>query len=460
MEKIEFYSQSGNIRDFSDPQCLDYALMYELALQNRTITNLVDDVWYSEKLEDLSFEGFKKKGKLQYTIEMPIDPLQFIDNHLIVIFPGAGTILDNEVCHRMFGSSKFSPMSLMSKSVGKNTYILRIADTNLISGSYFWSTVNYPDYELEVQQLIDEIRDLYGVKHMDTVLWGESRGAVGALIHGFLGGYKTLSVDPIVNRYFFVDEDDYHYQFDLTPVDFVPKLNEYAKNTKADKADIIILTHHDSTIAFPYINQLDKHHVTILDLSYDLSVLKLTSPKAIHGFLIAKSVPLQLSIMNQLLLSSSVNEISTHLESDYYAEDFDSNRPIVSSFFNHRYREHFIEIYRNDKLATQGEWAGVEFRLKEILSIGQRYELSLELIGKIPSKIKFLMWSNTEKKIFEIGQPKIVTKSSRFGFDTYEYKYEFEAVSDYDRLYTSATFISIGESLKIRGLKINRKINN
>lgn len=111
-------------------------------------------------------------------------------------------------------------------------------------------------------------------------------------------------------------------------------------------------------------------------------------------------------------------------------------------------------------MATQGEWAGVEFRLKEILSIGQRYELSLELIGKIPSKIKFLMWSNTEKKIFEIGQPKIVAKSSRFGFDTYEYKYEFEAVSDYDRLYTSATFISIGESLKIRGLKINKKLNN
>ena len=124
------------------------------------------------------FEGFDKRGRLRYTIEKPIDPLQFTENHLIVVFPGAvGAVgaLDVDVQSRMFGKSKFAPLSILSKNIGKNTYILRIADTNLISGSYFCNTVTYPDYEADVQALILTIRDKLGIKKENTLLWGESR---------------------------------------------------------------------------------------------------------------------------------------------------------------------------------------------------------------------------------------------------------------------------------------------
>ena len=134
------------------------------------------------------------------------------------------------------------------------------------------------------------------------------------------------------------------------------------------KADIIVFTHHDSVIAFPYINELDQKHMTILDLNYDLSVLKLATPSEIHGVVISKSIPLQFCIINRLLFSSCIQEVGEHLESDYYFEAFDSTRPIVSSYFNHRYRAHFIEIYRNDKLHVTNEWAGIEFRLKKVLT--------------------------------------------------------------------------------------------
>lgn len=386
MEKINFNKHYETIRSYADPESSDYALLRDLALSNKSILNLIDGSWYSESLDNLQFDGFLKKGKLQYTVENPVDPLQFLENHLVVVFPGAGTILDSDACSRMYGRSRFGPMSLLSKSIIKNTYILRIADTNLISGSYYTNTENYPDYESEIQELILDIRDRYSVKHENVLLWGESRGAIGALIHGILGSYKTLSIDPIVNRQFFSDEDDYHFQFNLVPVDFAQKLNNYAQKSRTFIKDIVILTHHDSVIAFPYINQLDKRYFKILDLNYDLSVLKLTSPKAIHGFLIAKSVPIQLAIINQLLLLSSLNEVSVHQESDYYLEDFDSTRPIVSEFFNHRYREHFIEIYNNSKLPSKGEWTGIEFRLKKKLSSGKVYNLSIELLKDIPEK--------------------------------------------------------------------------
>lgn len=242
------------------------------------------------------------------------------------------------------------------------------------------------------------------------MIWGESRGAVGALIHGLLGGYKTLSIDPIVNRKFFIDEDDYHFQFDLTPISYVSRLNEYAAKTSADRDDIVILTHHDSTITFPYINTLDKKHFKILDLDYDLSVLKLTNPKAVHGFLIAKSVPVQLSIINQFLLSSNLIELANHQESDYYLEEFDSALPVVSSYFHHRYREHFIEIYRNDKQQIKTEWSSIEFKLNKPLISGETYTLVIELVDIIPKKIKFLMWSDAMKQLFEIGKPKITKK--------------------------------------------------
>ena len=289
------------------------------------------------------------------------------------------------------------------------------------------------------------------------MIWGESRGAVGALIHGLLGGYKTLSIDPIVNRKFFIDEDDYHFQFDLTPISYVSRLNEYAAKTSADRDDIVILTHHDSTITFPYINTLDKKHFKILDLDYDLSVLKLTNPKAVHGFLIAKSVPVQLSIINQFLLSSNLIELANHQESDYYLEEFDSALPVVSSYFHHRYREHFIEIYRNDKQQIKTEWSSIESKLNKPLISGETYTLVIELVDIIPKKIKFLMWSDAMKQLFEIGKPKITKKMSRFGLKIFCFEYQFIADATYDKLYSSATFIEIGESLQIRKLRLTDK---
>ncbi|WP_243963978.1 hypothetical protein [Pseudolactococcus carnosus] len=68
------------------------------------------------------------------------------------------------------------------------------------------------------------------------------------------------------------------------------------------------------------------------------------------------------------------------------------------------------------------------------------------------------MWSDTEKKIFEIGSAQISKKISRFVANSVEYRYEFEANADYDKLYTSATFITQGESLKIRKLNITEKV--
>lgn len=318
MEKINFENHYPTIRDYANVDSTDYKQILDLALSNKTISKYSDGTWYSDEWENLDLVDFLKSGRLQYSIEEPVDTLKFTDNHLVVVFPGAGTILDSDVSSRIYGKSKFSSMSILSKSVIKNTYILRIADSNLISGSYFWNTQNYPTYEEDIQQLILKIRDHYAISHENTLLWGESRGAVGALIHGLLGGYKTVSVDPIVNRKFFIDEDDYHFQFNLVPVDFVPKLNLYASKTKALKEDLVILTHHDSIISFPFINELDRKSFTILDLNYDLSVLKLTTPKAVHGYLIAKSVPIQLALINKMLSSSDLIEISKSKESDLF----------------------------------------------------------------------------------------------------------------------------------------------
>lgn len=426
--------------------------MRKIAEESSTIVCYKDNDWYVETLDDLNIEGLLKKGRLHYTIEEPIEKIDYLDNRLVVVFPGLAGSINNDVKTRWYGNS---PFGSLSRGVGKNTYILRIADSNLISGSYFVNTPNFPDYESKVQDLINDVRNMYTIKKSNTILWGESRGAVGALLHVLLGGYKTLSVDPILDRRYFTDEDDYHYQFDLVPESFVDKMNEYSKSSILPKDDINVLTTKNSIIAFPYINQLDKNKINILDFDIDLSPLQLTSPKAIHGYFIQKSIAIQLSIINKKLFETNLHIVDEIYESDSFIEDINSKFPVASQFFNKKIQEHYIEFSRNDKEINYNEkiWSGLEFTFYEALVKGEKYQVELDLIGPVPQKLKFLMWGEDEK-LHNIGNPTIDKSQNIFVSNISTYKYEFEAEENYLKLYSSASFIEKNESLKIRKLKV------
>ena len=113
---------------------------------------------------------------------------------------------------RYFGNARWDSLAA---SIAKNTYILRIADTNLISGSYYQNTSNFPNYEEIIQKLIKKIASENNISPRNIITYGNSRGATGALYHGLLGNYKVVAADPVIDRKAWVERKDMQHMFDF-----------------------------------------------------------------------------------------------------------------------------------------------------------------------------------------------------------------------------------------------------
>ena len=71
--------------------------------------------------------GMEKYNNIHYNIEFPIENEQYLSNKLIVFFMPADRMISTQAKLRMFSNS---PWESLSSSIAKNTYILRIADSN------------------------------------------------------------------------------------------------------------------------------------------------------------------------------------------------------------------------------------------------------------------------------------------------------------------------------------------
>lgn len=198
-----------------------------------------DGVSYFGKREEWQWnrDDIKKKNGVFYTLDL--QPKKFIgmeDPKLIVVFSHFGPDSVNA------GERTFQPYFKDIRTfIIPNTIILRILDFNRSHGSFYLNTNNYVDFEQQIQDLISDISEENNVNQEDIVLLGSSKGGTGALIHGLLGNYKFLSVDPIINEnYFLENKNDWHFMKGARELDFSVKVREVAANFNRSNQAFII----------------------------------------------------------------------------------------------------------------------------------------------------------------------------------------------------------------------------
>lgn len=176
-----------------------------------------EGVFYSLELQDQKYRGMANPK-------------------LIVIFSHFGPDSVNA------GERTFQPyFPAIRTHIPPNTIILRIVDFNLSHGSFYLNTRNYLDFEERIQRLIRKIIRECGAKEEEVVLLGSSKGATGALIHGLMGNYRVLSVDPIVDDNHYVNEkNDWHFMKGTRELNFGIKIREAAEISQRDDHTFVI----------------------------------------------------------------------------------------------------------------------------------------------------------------------------------------------------------------------------
>ncbi|TGD34755.1 XcbB/CpsF family capsular polysaccharide biosynthesis protein [Leuconostoc mesenteroides] len=171
-------------------------------------------------------QNIRKYYEVFYTIEKKIKRDANAPQRLIVIFssmPSESAYFSSNFLDRTF--VKHFPT--IQNLVVPNTHVLRIVDSNLMYGSHYVNSVNFPNYERRIQGLINKVSKNLLVKKENIVLYGTSKGGTGALVHSLIGNYKSVSIDPIINANEYNNKmRDIHFIKNNRTQSLVTKINE------------------------------------------------------------------------------------------------------------------------------------------------------------------------------------------------------------------------------------------
>ncbi len=155
----------------------------------------------------LKVENLQIYNELFYILESP--KIDFASPRLLVVFSSVADLPYNaNIARRNF----FTNFPSISKYIPNNSYILRVSDIGGVIGSFYMNTNFSKTIEDNIQNLIKTILKSKNIAKEDVVLYGGSKGGTASLYHGILGGYKVVSVDPIVSdRYHEERYNDSHF---------------------------------------------------------------------------------------------------------------------------------------------------------------------------------------------------------------------------------------------------------
>ncbi|BBE23083.1 hypothetical protein MN0502_19660 [Arthrobacter sp. MN05-02] len=162
-------------------------------------TRLVRDhtiakLWHRVKEGDYSVNS---EG-LIYSYSPPLSPTPV--PKLLVIFSSMSTSIYNTSMMRYFEQNFKSAQ----KYIPHDTAVLRIADIGGVVGAFYLNTYRNPNNVQRIQRLLSDVMIQYSIPTSNVVLYGASKGGTAALFHGMTGGYKFISVDPIVSDNYYV----------------------------------------------------------------------------------------------------------------------------------------------------------------------------------------------------------------------------------------------------------------
>lgn len=241
-----------------------------------------------------AYKHLRRHKGLVYTLDAPPPKKRAknLPNRLLVLFShmNGGRGYDSGLAIERLFVQFFADIQ---RSLVKNVYVLRLADINISHGSYFVSTDNYPDYEQEIQELINTVRTRYRIAQEDVVLYGGSKGGAGALLHGAMGDYKAVCGDPIIDSSMYNLKDQHFVKY-FKEANLTGRMLSYMQ-TNTHKKYIFgakkVKFNYDTSAN---LANLSNGLVHLVDLSDDETILN-------HPQVTAQSVPEQITLINLLL---------------------------------------------------------------------------------------------------------------------------------------------------------------
>lgn len=278
--------------------------MYKRLLENDYI------LYYHDKNHISKFykrkyvqELFKRKDLIRvndvfYTLDKPIGRKvnELVPRRLLVLLtcmPPKEKYDSHLMPDRMF--LKF--FDGIEKNLVKNIYTMRIMDLNVSHGSHYISTVNYPEYESDIQKAILKVINDLSIDKENVVLYGVSKGGSGAIYHGSYLDLKTLAVDPILNIGGENEQNDRRFLKGLRKEDLVPTINENL--SKSNKFNKYIICSEYVPSYYEHVMRIDEGKIKKINMIDNM----ITS----HPEVSRNSVPEQLMILNMLF--SGINKM-------------------------------------------------------------------------------------------------------------------------------------------------------
>lgn len=204
-------------------------------------------------------------GRIIYALEEPEVKMKF-DNKLIVVFSAVSKFQYNaNILVR-----NFTPMfPTLMKYIPANTYILRISDIGGVVGGFYLDSEFERNNIKNIQSFIESKAKELGVDKNKILLYGASKGGTGSLYHALLGGYKAISVDPILSdEYHEITYNDSHFTsggiFNKSK-DTV--FEEILRKNKGNK-NIVVITSNGSPIFNAIYSRLKKSKVRLIDVNH------------------------------------------------------------------------------------------------------------------------------------------------------------------------------------------------
>ena len=100
----------------------------------------------------------------------------------------------------------------IGSAVGRNNWVLRVADVGGVLGSFYLPTSFNPENANRIQALLSSVADRAGVERRKVVIVGSSKGATGAAYHALHLGSSMIAVDPILeDTYYEERQNDCHF---------------------------------------------------------------------------------------------------------------------------------------------------------------------------------------------------------------------------------------------------------